>query len=530
MRLTSALLALALEAAPDAAAAAATVVDHVAREERLLPAVYLARGGRLRCAALRGYWQARDGLPGSAGIMGRTFRTATEVVVPDVTASADYLEANPGVVAEACFPVLAGGVTAGVLNIESREPLRDSDLEHLRDCAAALGARIEDLGGLPSESDTQRLLRHVADMAALQDADAVADALLVAALDLVPLGSALLARTSAGGLRPSCAAGPLAPILRAAPLEAIGAWVQDGISCFTVGSPDAPPAANLAELRAAGVETLVAVGLYVQGELLGALVLASNDLAGIDTDDVELLEQLATHGAACLRTAELMGSLRERAESDPLTGLGHHATFHEALATSHRRPTTAGSLEARTRAPRSSPCTKSPTATIVSTPAARSSARLAAGGASGEPTVKHEMPSWTQSPIAWSSAARRTGASGPAAHDGRRPPPPVVRASSAEPSGTRSSAAFSSAWATASASCSAAMTATWRSRRCVADSVGSPPRASRRSPRARAHSRRYSRSLSRSGSRDSTLSTPTVSPQASTGKHASATTPGLASR
>ena len=34
-------------------------------------------------------------------------------------------------------------------------------------------------------------------------------------------------------------------------------------------------AANLAELRAAGVETLVAVGLFVQGELLGALVLAS---------------------------------------------------------------------------------------------------------------------------------------------------------------------------------------------------------------------------------------------------------------
>ena len=83
------------------------------------------------------------------------------------------------------------------------------------------------------------------------------------------------------------------------------------------------------------------MGLFVQGELLGALVLASPEPAVVDTDDVELLEQLATHGAACLRTAELLGSLRERAESDPLTGLGHHATFHEALAGSHRRPTTA---------------------------------------------------------------------------------------------------------------------------------------------------------------------------------------------
>ena len=343
MRASTALLGLALEASPDAAAAAATVVDHVAREQRLLPAVYLARGGRLRCAALRGYWQARDGLPGHAGIMGRTYREGTELVVQDVSASEHYLEANPGVVAEACFPLRAGGLTVGVLNVESREPLRDGDLDDLRECARALGARIEELGGLPSESATQRLLRHVAEIADLQDAAAVADALLHAALDLVPLGSALLARTTGAGgaLRPAVAAGPLVGVLRAARLESIGAWVEDGISVFTVGENGAPPAADLTDLRAAGVETLVAVGLFAHGELLGVLVLASDEPAAIGTDDVELLEQLATHGAACLRTAELMGSLRERAETDPLTGLGHHATFHEALAGSHRRPTTA---------------------------------------------------------------------------------------------------------------------------------------------------------------------------------------------
>jgi diguanylate cyclase (GGDEF)-like protein len=341
MRLTSALLGLALEGAPDAAAASAAVVDHVARETRLLPAVYLVRGGRLRCAAVHGFWQARDGLPAHVGLMGRAYRTASEVVVRDVSASEDYLEADHSVVAEACFPVIAGGLTVGVLNVEAREPLRDPDLDHARECAAALGARIEALGGLPSESATQRMLRHVADMAALQDADAVADVLLDAALDLVPLGSALLVRVGGGRLRPASATGPLAPVLRAARLEPIADWLRDGISCFTVGAPEAPPAANLAELRAAGVETMVAVGLLVQGEFLGAVVLASAEPVGVAGRDVELLEQLATHGAACLRTVELMGSLRERAETDPLTGLGHHATFHEALAGSHRRPTTA---------------------------------------------------------------------------------------------------------------------------------------------------------------------------------------------
>jgi len=341
MRLTSALLGLALEGCSDATAASAAVVDHLARETHLLPAVYLARGGRLRCAAVHGFWQARDGLPAHVGIMGRAYRTATEVVVHDVAASEDYLEADPSVVANACFPIIAGGVTVGVLDVEAREPLRDRDLEHARDCAVTLGARIEALGGLPSESATQRMLRHVADMAALQDADAVAEVLLGAALDLVPLGSALLVRTGGGRLRPAAASGPLADVLRTAEIEPIADWLRDGISCFTVGAPDAPPAANLAELRAAGVETMVAVGLLVQGEFLGALVLASAEPLALSSRDVQLLEQLATHGAACLRTVELMGSLRERAETDPLTGLGHHATFHEALAGSHRRPTTA---------------------------------------------------------------------------------------------------------------------------------------------------------------------------------------------
>jgi putative methionine-R-sulfoxide reductase with GAF domain len=296
MRLTSALLGLALEGAPDAAAASAAVVEHVARETRLLPAVYLVRGGRLRCAAVHGFWQARDGLPAHVGLMGRAYRTASEVVVRDVSASEDYLEADPSVVAEACFPIIAGGLTVGVLNVEAREPLRDPDLDHARECAAALGARIEALGGLPSESATQRMLRHVADMAALQDADAVAEALLDAALDLVPLGSALLVRVGGGRLRPASASGPLAPVLRAARLAPIADWLRDGISCFTVGAPDAPPAANLAELRAAGVEAVVAVGLLVQGEFLGAVVLASAEPVAITSRDVELLEQLATHG------------------------------------------------------------------------------------------------------------------------------------------------------------------------------------------------------------------------------------------
>jgi diguanylate cyclase (GGDEF)-like protein len=338
----TALLRLALDSAPDAAAAAAAVVDHVATEGRLLPSVYLVRGGRLRCAALRGYWQAIDGMPSSAGIIGRTYRTATEQVLKNVADSDEYVEVNPGVVVEACLPVTADRLTVGVLNVESREALRDGDLERLRECADLLGRRIDALGGLPDESTTQRLLRHVAQLAAIDDAEAIVDTLLHAARDLVPLDSALLVRTTAGGgLAAAGAVGPLAAVLREARADSFVERVRDGSSCFTVGSPDAPAAANLADLRDAGVEAMVGTGLFAHGELLGVLVLASGEQATVDTDDVEVLEQLTTHAAACLRTAEVLGSLRARAESDALTGLGHHATFHSALAASHRRPTTA---------------------------------------------------------------------------------------------------------------------------------------------------------------------------------------------
>jgi diguanylate cyclase (GGDEF)-like protein len=50
-----------------------------------------------------------------------------------------------------------------------------------------------------------------------------------------------------------------------------------------------------------------------------------------------LLETLAAHTTSCLRTAAALEELRARAATDPLTGLGHHATFHEALARARGR-------------------------------------------------------------------------------------------------------------------------------------------------------------------------------------------------
>ena len=363
MRETTALLGLAVDGAPRAVDAAQAVVDHLAAEDPFAPAVYLARSGRLRRVASSGQWVAEDGIPPATGAVGRAYRTGSEVVERGASGgtgsevvegdAADGLgsEAVEGDAADgdgsdvpawtACLPILAAGHPAGVLEVRSTQRLTAEDLEHARACAAALGRRIETHPEAPADDGARRLLRHMVDMGALEDAHAIAGALLGAALDVVPLRSAVLLRTTPAGARPTTAIGPLADALRAARHEPIVARVGAGSSCATTSTPEATAPADLRELRAAGIESLVAVGLHADRELTGVLMLASSDRTPVDTDDVELLERLAAHAASCLRAAERLQSLRDRAASDPLTGLGHHATFHEALGASHRRPRTA---------------------------------------------------------------------------------------------------------------------------------------------------------------------------------------------
>lgn len=175
----------------------------------------------------------------------------------------------------------------------------------------------QDGEGLLIDLGARRLLRRVAGLAALEDPNAVGREVLSAALELVDADSAILLRGGSDGLlRPQVATGPLAVALaERAPTDLHEVCAQ----------PD----------------VLLGVGLFDGDELVGALVLADSAPKRIRPGEAELVELLATHAASCLRSAEALRTLRERAASDPLTGLGHYASFHEALAASHRRPRTA---------------------------------------------------------------------------------------------------------------------------------------------------------------------------------------------
>jgi diguanylate cyclase (GGDEF)-like protein len=323
-------------AAVDVQDACRAAVDAFAvAHAELLPSVYVERGGRLRCMASSGYWQVRDGVPPSAGILGRTYRTGVETITQDVESCEEYLGAAAGVCAEACLPIFSGDGIAGVLNIEGRRPLRQEELAAARKAAERLGRRIDELGGPPVESVPQRLTRHATRLGALLDTDAVERGIVAAAIDLSPMDSALLlAVREDGSIEQRVAAGPLESVLMDAGPEALAAifeFVSAGSSCYTAGDPDDEGTAGMGSLRSAGAGSVAAFGALM-GDEMAVLVLADADPVYLTTGRVELLELLIAHGATCLQAAGAVSELRALAATDPLTGLGHHATFHAALS------------------------------------------------------------------------------------------------------------------------------------------------------------------------------------------------------
>jgi diguanylate cyclase (GGDEF)-like protein len=76
---------------------------------------------------------------------------------------------------------------------------------------------------------------------------------------------------------------------------------------------------------------VIAVPMTTGAEVTGVLLLVDARNLRPATSTVELLELLGTQTAVCLRAARVVETLRDRASLDPLTGLGHHATFTHAL-------------------------------------------------------------------------------------------------------------------------------------------------------------------------------------------------------
>jgi diguanylate cyclase (GGDEF)-like protein len=316
------------------------VIDRLVASGLPRPSIYLVRGDRLRIQAVAGYHQVFDGMPSGAGVIGWTYSSGVTTVIDDVGEHGGYLSANPGVSAEVCVPVCANGRVVGVLNVEAPQAFTPAAVQALEREAEALGATIEREGHDVSESPAQRLVRHAIRLGALTEPEDVHAEAVAAARDVAGVDSAaLLLRDEDDQVRTVAPEGPLADVLaRARPedLRAIADLVQSGCSCYTVGGT-VETAAEYAALRAEGAEAVIAVPLPGRAGRRSVLLLADRRPLTPLTDTVELLEALAAQVASCLRTAGALEELRRRAATDALTGLGHHATFHEALQAAQTR-------------------------------------------------------------------------------------------------------------------------------------------------------------------------------------------------
>ena len=317
-----------LERAGTARDACEAVVDHLARRG-LLPTIYLAQDGRLRCQAVRGVWQVYDGLPATTGVVGRVYRTGVPSIFDDVGESMDYLPAIPGVRAEVCHPLRAAGQVVGVIDVESLTAIDASTLEEIERCAALLSARLDDVGAVGAASPAQRLARTAVRLASTEDPEGVVREALAAALELSGYESGVVALADGhGALYPHLAEGSFGVAfsqLASEELASMASWVDDGTSTYTVGDTAGRGFVGHEVLRRAGVGSLIVLPLAAAGERLGLIVVADRANRRPASEDVELLELLALQAASGLRLASMISQLRERVSRDPLTGL--HASL-----------------------------------------------------------------------------------------------------------------------------------------------------------------------------------------------------------
>lgn len=327
-------LPAALASARDAREACQIAVDHLVDNGFSMPSIYLHRGGRLRCYAVQGYWQVYDGMPPSAGVIGRCFSSGTTVEVRAVGQSDDYLAAVPGVREEVCVPLRIGAKLVGALNVESLSALPDDTSDQLLEVADRLGNRLRSLGGIPRESGYQRLAVHAQRFAAAPNEHELLQLAVTAAQELSQLDSAMVVLESEGLLAVGAAEGSLESSLAEidqAGLRQFRSWVPAGTSCYSVNDASGQVFVGHEQVRRAGAQTVVIVPLTSSPEELGLMIVADPAAVLPDPSAVELLELLAALTATSLRTVRALEQLRRQAACDPLTGLGHSGSFRAAM-------------------------------------------------------------------------------------------------------------------------------------------------------------------------------------------------------
>jgi EAL domain-containing protein (putative c-di-GMP-specific phosphodiesterase class I)/putative methionine-R-sulfoxide reductase with GAF domain len=293
----------ALARSVDRTSACSAVVEHLFRKGQLLPSLYLESHGHLRCIAQRGLWQILDGMPGSVGITGKTWKEGRPVVADNLGSDPDYLQAIPGVVAEMCVPVIMNGRPIGALNVESLVPLPRSLLDTLVECARLVSDRLREIGDRQDASAWQRAAGASMSISGLTDGVLMLDKLLGCLIEASGMNSACLILETADGPKVKASVGQLAAQLQglsSGELDALSALVGDIRSCYTAGDTLGRGFVGTDSLRNGGARAVAVVPLWAGRQRLGTLIFAHSRPLRLTGADVEPLEMLADTVAAML--------------------------------------------------------------------------------------------------------------------------------------------------------------------------------------------------------------------------------------
>ena len=97
--------------------------------------------------------------------------------------------------------------------------------------------------------------------------------------------------------------------------------------------PDSPAGSLEALLGETGARSAMVAGFNGLGTLRGVIVMADADVVRFDEQDRLVFELLISQAVGVLRATLLVPNLRRFARLDPLTELGHHGAFSDALTT-----------------------------------------------------------------------------------------------------------------------------------------------------------------------------------------------------
>jgi len=309
------------------------------------PSVYLLDGPNLRLAAYHNYETPIEVVPADKGVIGRTVRTGTPILLRDAPTDPDFWSADAAIVDEISIPLKAEGEVFGVLNVESDidRRLDEDDLATM----TIVGDRIAAAIALGRErrklTERSALLGRLTEFATRLNASLEPEHLqeIIAAGAGRVIGAdiaVVVVRDDASGEYGSIAIDGADPSLvgtRIQPGDGVAAQAILDRSIVVVDEFHRPKRAHDTKARAALPSVFAAMGLpmILDEDVIGGIGFYRADPARPFTAmEQEMAVLVASRVTMALTNSRLHHEAQEQAITDPLTGLHNRRHFDAAMA------------------------------------------------------------------------------------------------------------------------------------------------------------------------------------------------------